>query len=423
VGGKIQDAVQSAFDTSGFQHAVAQAQAQVANHTANSATQTVVAALSGKGGSAALQDSSFIHQIDSVLAHPFEVGFANSIAVVYWVIAAAGVLALLVTLFVKEIPLRTESGMQAMMEGAEGTLPPAESALDAELAEITAEQELVSAGKHALGNGPVSGHVPALALDAASGTTISGYVRRSDGTPAPGAVLTLINHSGKQVARGATGPDGGYQLTAPLDGVYVLIASCSGHQPQASTLRVAGAGVTADVLLTGTARAIGTVRIAGSGAPVADATVTLTDLRGEVVGAGSTGADGGYAFGELLGGNYTLVVSAASYQPYAATVTVPDTGDVRTDVELAGAARLSGVARVGAGDGRVVVDARVTLVDAGGNVVAMTSTDEAGEYTFADVAEGEYTVIASGYPPVTSQSTVTAGEEVVHNVVLGHTDI
>ena len=430
VGGKIADALKAAAGQANFQQALGQASAQVANHTASPATQTVVAALHGGGGSGAVQDSSFIHQINSVLAHPFEVGFANSISTVYWVIAAAGVLALLVTLFVKEIPLRTQSGVQAMMmEGAEGALPPAESELDAELAEITAERELVSAGRHAL-NGSANGHVPALALEAAApttaattGTAIGGEVRRSDGQPVSGAVLTLINHSGQQVARGTSGPDGGYRLTAPLDGVYVLIASCAGHQPQASTLRVAGAGVTADVLLTGTARAIGTVRVAVTGAPVTDATVTLTDLRGEVVGAGATGADGGYTFGELLGGDYTLVVSAASYQPYATAVTVPDSGDVRTDVELAGAARLSGTARAGAGDGLAVVDARVTLVDAAGNVVAMTSTDAAGEYTFADVAEGEYTVIASGYPPVTSQSTVKAGEESVHNVVLGHTDI
>src|SRR6202000_690624 len=67
-----------------------------------------------------------------------------------------------------------------------------------------------------------------------AGTPVSGRVRRTDGTSAAGAVLTLINHGGQQVARGTSGDDGGYQLVAPLDGTYVLIASSAGHQTQAS---------------------------------------------------------------------------------------------------------------------------------------------------------------------------------------------
>jgi EmrB/QacA subfamily drug resistance transporter len=453
VGGKIGDALKSALGTSSFRDAAAQAGSQVANHTANSATQQVVAMLHGGGaGTSTLSNASFFHQISQALARPFEIGFTNSIALVYWSIAGLGVIAVLITLFIKEIPLRATAAISAAVEGAEGPLTPVvePATLDAELAEITAGQKLVSAGRHALstqdteilprngadhngsaynGNGfsgasltgaDFNGGGPREAAE--TGTPISGQVRRTDRTPVAGAVLTLINHSGKQVARGTSGPDGGYRVTAPLDGVYVLIASCAGHQPQATTLRVAGAGVTTDVLMNGTARATGVVRTI-DGQPVAAATVTITDTRGEVVGAGTSGPDGRYRFGELLGGSYTLVVSAAGHQPYATTLTVPDTGDAMVDVQLSGAARISGVARVGADDGRPVFDARVTLVDAGGNVVAMTSTDESGGYTFTDMPDGEYTVIASGYPPVTSHPRVAAGEEQVHNVVLGHTDL
>jgi hypothetical protein len=43
----------------------------------------------------------------------------------------------------------------------------------------------------------------------------------------------------------------------------------------------------------------GTVTAAGSGSPVADACVTLTDAQGMVVDARYTGPDGGYAFSGL----------------------------------------------------------------------------------------------------------------------------
>jgi uncharacterized protein YfaS (alpha-2-macroglobulin family) len=236
-----------------------------------------------------------------------------------------------------------------------------------------------------------------------------------------GAVLTLINHSGQQVARTVSEMDGSYQLSAALDGVYVLIASSNGHQPQASTLRAAGEPVSIDVTLNGTARATGVVRVKG-GAGIADATVTLTDLNGEVVGATTTGPDGHYGFNELLGGTYTLVASARGARPGAVAMTVPETGDIVTNVELSGAASLSGVAR-GGSHSAPVPDARVTLVDADGHVVAMTNTTDDGSYSFPEVPEGEYTVIASGYPPVTSHRQVHAGEDGQHDVVLSHSDL
>jgi hypothetical protein len=53
----------------------------------------------------------------------------------------------------------------------------------------------------------------------------------------------------------------------------------------------------------------------------------------------------------------------------------------------------------------------------------MTTTDEVGAYSFGDLPEGDYTVIASGYPPVSSHRQVNAGGDEVHDVVLSHSDI
>ncbi|HEX3650738.1 MAG TPA: carboxypeptidase-like regulatory domain-containing protein, partial [Pseudonocardiaceae bacterium] len=341
------------------------------------------------------------------------------IDLVFLLVAGLAVIALVVTVFIKEIPLRTMSGIQAMAESEAGdavtdavpaeittAVAPVPDPMTEELDAIDAFGDPLPTGRHALPSG--------------TGTPVTGRVRRSDDTPAAGAVLTLINHGGQQVARGTTVDDGSYELVAPLDGSYVLIASSAGHQPQASTLRVAGDPVALDVLLTGTARATGVVRN-GTG-PIPGAVVTLTDPRGEVVGSVNTGDDGWYRFADLLGGRYTLVVSAPRYRPYATSLAVPDLGDAVTEVVLSGGARLTGTA-TGGPDRRPIRDARVTLVDTSGTVVGMTTTDDTGGYSFGDLPAGEYTVIASGYPPVSAHHQVGAGEDGVHDVVLDHSDI
>ncbi|HEY0805176.1 MAG TPA: MFS transporter, partial [Pseudonocardiaceae bacterium] len=398
VGGKIGTAISSAMRGGPFTQAL-----NDPTVLKNPVNQPVLNILHGTGTGSLLQNSSFLQRIDPRLAEPFLQGFASSIDLVFWVVAGVGVLAFLTTLFIKEIPLRGTSAVQAMAEGEGGSAPILEDAVPS-LAELESyvEPEWPGGGRHE-----------------AVGTPITGHVRRSDGGPAVDVVLTLINHGGQQVERGVTDADGAFRLTAPLDGVYVLIASSVGHQPAASTLRAAGEPVIQDVVLTGTAHASGVVH--NNGTMIPGATVTLTDSHGEVIGTAKTRGDGRYTFAELLSGTYTLVVNAAGYRPYAEALAVADSGDAISDVELSAAARLIG--QTVADGGRPVADARVTLVDANGHVVGMTTTDEAGAYSFGDLPEGDYTVIASGYPPVSSHRQVNAGGDEVHDVVLSHSDI
>ncbi len=255
--------------------------------------------------------------------------------------------------------------------------------------------------------------------ESSGGTAVRGRVRRSDGSGISDAALTLIDRSGRQVGRGVSGGDGGFGVEAPGTGSYVLIASAEAHQPEASTIVVGNQPVDVDIVLAGTAGLYGTVAAAGSG-PIAGATVTMADSRGEVVGTQQTSSSGEYNFPDLIAGAYTLVASAESYRPFATGVTVPGVGAARQDVELVGGSRLHGTAR--AGKGLPVADARITLLDSAGNVVAVTNTDETGEYCFDDLAEGDYTVIASGYPPVASTLQVGGDERGEHDVELGHPD-
>ncbi|WP_245672278.1 MSCRAMM family protein [Nocardia anaemiae] len=248
------------------------------------------------------------------------------------------------------------------------------------------------------------------------GGALGGRVHREDGRPVSGAVLTLIEPGGRQVARASSAVDGGYAITAPEPGGYVLIVSAIGHQPTAVNVSVGQRSQRLDLTLVGSGELSGVVRTAGHGVPLSGAIVTLTDLRGEVVGSAVTGGDGTYVCHGVVSGVYTLVAVAEHMRPSATTLTVPDSGVLRHDIELAAMAVLSGAAWA---DGRAVPDVLVSVLDAAGEVAATARTDENGCYVVTDLLEGQYTVVARGYPPVTGQVTVSGGE-VAYDVRLGY---
>lgn len=255
------------------------------------------------------------------------------------------------------------------------------------------------------------------ARSGAAGVPVCGTVQHSDGTTVARAALTLIDAAGRQVGRGATGEDGRYALSTPGSGSYVLIAAAGGHQPQAVTVTVGERPVELDMVLGGAGRLAGVV-VTADGTPVRDAVVTLTDVRGEVVASTRTAHEGAYVLTDLVAGEYTLAASAPAFRPAALPVSVQAARETRQDVELSGGAVLRGVVRTP--DGRPVEDARVTLLDAAGNVVDTVTTTPDGVFRFIDLAAGSYTVIAAGYPPVATVLQVAGGGRTERDLQLSH---
>ncbi|MGP4051956.1 MFS transporter [Streptomyces sp. 2A115] len=253
--------------------------------------------------------------------------------------------------------------------------------------------------------------------DAAGGIPVNGRVRGAESVPVAGAAVTLISLEGRQLGRSVAQGDGAYAVDAPGTGSYVLIASADGFQPQASTIVVNGEPVTYDILLSGTSGLAGLVRSADSGAPVAGAVVIVTDVRGDVLVGVQTDALGEFTVSELVPGTVTLAVNSAKHRPLALPVEVGSTGTTRVEVELRPGAHVRGTVR---GAGIPLSDASVTLVDAAGNVVATTTTGMDGAYAFADLNTGDYTVIATGYPPKATGVTVSGGGVDEHDIELAH---
>jgi hypothetical protein len=323
--------------------------------------------------------------------------YADAMPRIFLYLVPALALGLLIAFFLKEKPLVSYNAPAETSETAPPVVP------------------IPQARPHPPGGGtPIS-----LRSPYGAGIPVCGTVQHPDGTVVPRAALTLIDIAGQQIGRGASGEDGRYALSTPGSGSYVLIAAAGGHQPQAVSVTVGERPVELDVVLGGAGRLAGSV-LTADGTPVRDAAVTLTNVHGEVVASTRSGREGGYAIGELVAGEYTLAASAPAFRPAALPVTVQASRETRQDVELAGGAVLRGTVR--AGGGRPVEDARVTLLDAAGNVVDTLTTGADGTFRFVDLSSGEYTVIAAGYPPVATVLQMAGGGRTERDLQLGHED-
>jgi EmrB/QacA subfamily drug resistance transporter len=336
-----------------------------------------------------------------------ESAYGHGVGDVFLFAAPAALIAFLITIFIKEVALKTNAANDAP---AEAEVPAA----------VLAE---VPSGAAALVAEGAAGVTSVDTLEApvatTPGTAVRGVVRGAEGAPVAGAAVTLISLGGRQLGRSVAQADGSYGVQAPGSGSYVLIASADGFQPQASTVVVGDEQLSYDILLVGTSGLAGTVRAAESGEPVDGAMVIVTDVRGDVLATGKSTGTGEFTFAELVPGAVTVAVNAAGFRPLALPVEIGGQGVTRVDAVLQSGALVQGVVRAGSAR-RPLPDARVTLVDAAGNVVATSTTGEDGAYAFADLDAGEYSVIATGYPPVAGALTVAGRGVDGHDIELAH---
>ncbi|MFJ6832776.1 MFS transporter [Streptomyces sp. NPDC091209] len=377
---------------------------------------------SGSDSSSSIPD---MDKLPAPLRTVMESAYGHGIADVFLIAAGMALVAFLIVLFIKEVPLRTSGAMaQAAAERA-GT-PVAEAPV-AEAVEAAATAALAPAVAASTAEAGAEGtqRLAAVATatresapqPASGGIRVHGQVRGAESAPVPQAAVTLISPAGRQLGRSVAQADGSYAVDAPGVGSYVLIASADGFQPQASTIVVNDEPLAYDILLSGTSGLSGVVRAAEGATPVKDAMVVVTDVRGDVLASGTTGEQGEFAFAELVPGVVTVAVNAAGHRPRALPVEVGGTGVTRIEVDLDAGAQLQGVVRAPHGP---LSDARVTLVDAAGNVVGTARTGSDGAYAFTDLDGGEYTVIAAGYPPVATALTLGGGGVDDHEIELAH---
>src|SRR5207248_4377549 len=212
VGDKIRGAFQTAAQDPTFQATVSDPAV-----AANPDNAPVIQALHSGGqiSGSAINDTSFIQHLNPVLAMPFKVGFSQAMDQVFLLGAAVLAVAFLLVLFLPQVPLRTQSAMAAREPASPLGERPVEPAVEPSRPVLPDDSTVL-----VLSN-------PAV---------LARRVRGPAGQPLAGAVLTVTDFTGHQLARRHAGADGSYRLDLHTGGTYLLICAAENHQPVASTV-------------------------------------------------------------------------------------------------------------------------------------------------------------------------------------------
>ncbi len=256
---------------------------------------------------------------------------------------------------------------------------------------------------------------------------VSGTVLTDDGTPVPGATVTLTPVGGGAPLTGVTSSTGEYLI----DDVGW---DADGDQPQDYTFAVTGLpegyvtatapdGITVavgqeepstgnDFVVRAPASVSGTVTAGDE--PVAGVVVTSAGPDGTV--STTTGADGTYVFTGARPGDHTVRVTPPDgYRadgPDARDVTVAGEDVVDVDFALSRPGSIGGTVTDDVGD--PVPDTTVVVTGPGGSITL--ATDAVGGYFTGGLAPGDYVItltVPAGYAAEVVERTVTvtsAGE-------------
>ncbi|WP_433506362.1 MFS transporter [Pseudonocardia halophobica] len=431
---------------------------RVATLTTDGLADAGVAVAAGGSGEVGIGS---LNQLPGFVADIVRAAYGDGTATIFLVSACLAVVSLLAIVFIKEVPLRTQSGIEQQRQEVDGGVAPATVAVPAAAAIEPATMPIpVVPGERGVPTAPVPPVAPAVSAAPAApvapaafaapagewshgrharprqalrpsprprprpaqdpdgvGPAVYGFVTGAGGAGIRDAAVTLTGARGEQVARTTTAPDGGYEFHLRTGGTYLLVVSSGSLRPSASMVAVADRPARHDVTLAGGGRVSGTVD-RGATEPAAGAAVTLIDARGDVTGAARTEETGGYAIEGVPAGTYTLTAALAGHQPVVTTVLVADGEAAAVDLQLPVRAELRGTVTAER-TGRGVAEAVATLISPEGEVVGTATTGSDGGFAFADLPAGTYTLTAAGYAPDVRSVRVEPGTTTEVRVELG----
>ena len=207
---------------------------------ADPANQPVLSALQG-GGVPNLDDSSFLSTVDPVLARPILEGFASSMSTVFLAAAAVLVVGLFAVLRMKEVPLRTQSGVEAQRESSASSSAEPAVARAAAATTVAASVPPVSSDDGATAGPAADGPRPWRRSGPTGGDGARAVVPRDPGgTGEPGPAQLGSGHvvngqlrNGHAVDGHAAGGHGGAAAVAVAPDAPVLPPAPAGLAPDA----------------------------------------------------------------------------------------------------------------------------------------------------------------------------------------------
>ncbi|TME80751.1 MAG: hypothetical protein E6I43_13045, partial [Chloroflexi bacterium] len=236
-------------------------------------------------------------------------------------------------------------------------------------------------------------------------TQLSGTVTDAS-TSRPIAGATVSAGTGSAI----TDANGAYTIAGLAPGTYTATATASGYASQSTSVTLTTGSTTTQnfALAPNPGTITGTVTDAGTGAPIAGATVSYSG------GSTSTDGSGAYTLANVAEGSYSVTASATGYASQSRTVTV---GPGATATQNFALTRPNGAITgtvTSAATGSPISGATVSY--SGGS----TTTNGSGQYTLSNVATGTYNVTASatGYSSASQSVTVGSGQTATANFAL-----
>ena len=230
-------------------------------------------------------------------------------------------------------------------------------------------------------------------------------------------VVTETQPSGYNQGTDAAGTAGGSAVQTATNDVVSGVALGSGQSATAYNFGELGSSIAGTVFLDAN---LDTVLNAGESG-LSGLTVTLKDSGGNVVATTTTGANGGYSFGNVAPGTYTVVETVKTGYGTDTPITLPVTlGSTpvsgmnfgETLGSLSGLVYFDKDASGGFNSGDVAlggVTVALTGTDAAGNAVSLSTTTLAdGSFSFGSLVAGSY-VVTETQPAGYNQGTDAAG--------------
>ena len=254
---------------------------------------------------------------------------------------------------------------------------------------------------------------------AAAAGTIQGDVTDGAGAPLGGVQVTASSGTTELKAVTPTTGDVGHftfvDLTTPE--TYVLTFDATGFSSETKALQlVPGGSASLSATLVGGSGTIVGSAVSPAGTPLGGITVSVTgdDFTGQTTTLTTTGAGGAAGSFTISGlpapGEYSITFGGSTVQDetLGASFLAAGTQNVGDVVLLPRSSQVHGTVSAGGGGlGEVIV----TLTDGDRSQVTTSATSPAGQYSFAGVAGGSYTITfeRKGYQTQVLMVPVTAG--------------
>lgn len=233
-----------------------------------------------------------------------------------------------------------------------------------------------------------------------------------------GATSVTVNLGGAATTSTTTDTSGNYSFTGLANGGYTVTPSKTGSQfdPASRDVTINGANVTGQNFSASAATYAISGTVTSGGSPLAGVLVTMS---GAASGTKTTDAFGNYSFTGLSSGSYDLVPSKTGYafNPLSTAVTI--NGASATGKNFVGTAAATTYTL----SGNVATALDGVLITLTGNSTGTSSgtktTSGGGNYSFAGLVAGDYTIAATkaGYNISPSSQSLTVSANTTQNFI------